>query len=62
MHVLFRYDDKLARMDEDYPRDMSNWRGVPTDLDGAITWKNGEVLNPILFFFDQYFSRSNIFL
>ena len=29
-------------MDEGYPQDMRNWRGVPTHIDGAITWKDGK--------------------
>ena len=29
-------------MEDDYPRTMKNWRGVPTPLKAAITWKDGE--------------------
>jgi hypothetical protein len=29
-------------MEDDYPRHMKNWRGVPTPLDAVITWKDGK--------------------
>lgn len=32
-------------MDEGYPLHMERWRGVPTDLDAATTWSDGELLN-----------------
>jgi hypothetical protein len=36
-----RYDEEKKTMEDDYPRNMKNWRGVPTPLDAVITWKDG---------------------
>jgi hypothetical protein len=36
-----RYDETQKRMEDDYPRNMKNWRGVPVPLDAVITWKDG---------------------
>ena len=36
-----RYDEEVQRIEEGYPKDMRNWRGVPSHIDGAITWNNG---------------------
>jgi len=34
----WRYDDYYKTPDEGYPRHISNWRGVPANIDGVITW------------------------
>ena len=28
-------------MEAGYPKNMRNWRGVPSYIDGVITWKDG---------------------
>jgi len=39
--ILLRYDEREAVMEEDYPKNIRNWRGVPSHIDGAITWRDG---------------------
>jgi hypothetical protein len=39
--MRYRYDETQKRMEDDYPRNMKNWRGVPAPLDAVITWKDG---------------------
>ncbi|GJQ71260.1 hypothetical protein Trydic_g10999 [Trypoxylus dichotomus] len=38
---FWRYNETSKAMDPGYPMDMSRWRGVPSYLDAAITWKDG---------------------
>jgi len=38
----WRYDDHLRRMDLGYPKDSSLWKGLPTQLDDAMRWSDGE--------------------
>ncbi|XP_060699884.1 matrix metalloproteinase-17 isoform X1 [Hemiscyllium ocellatum] len=37
----WRYDDHLRRMDPDYPKDMGQWQGLPSQLDDAMKWSDG---------------------
>ncbi|XP_048448127.1 matrix metalloproteinase-17 [Rhincodon typus] len=37
----WRYDDQLRRMDPDYPKDMVQWQGLPSQLDDAMKWSDG---------------------
>ena len=38
----WRYNERYRSMDPGYPKKISSvWRGVPSNLDAAITWKNG---------------------
>ena len=32
-------------MEAGYPKNMRNWRGVPSYIDGVITWKDGTQMN-----------------
>ena len=41
--MLFRYDEYCRRLDSGYPRHIRNWRGVPSDIDGVITWTDGAI-------------------
>ncbi|XP_075220209.1 stromelysin-2-like [Lycorma delicatula] len=52
----WRYDEFNKSMDENYPRSMGNFRNIPTDLDAAMTWKDG-----ITYFFKgkQYWGFNN---
>ena len=40
-NLFWRYDQKKGQMDAGYPRDISKWRGVPANLDAAMTWTDG---------------------
>ena len=38
----WRYNEKYKSMDAGYPKKISSvWKGVPSNVDAAITWKNG---------------------
>ena len=36
-----RYDEQRKQIEAGYPKNMRNWRGVPSHIDGALTWKDG---------------------
>ncbi|KAL1490885.1 hypothetical protein ABEB36_011564 [Hypothenemus hampei] len=38
---FWRYNEKTKTMDAGYPMSMERWKGVPNDLDAAISWKDG---------------------
>lgn len=38
---FWRYNETSKQMDPGYPLHMQRWRGVPTYLDAATTWKDG---------------------
>uniref|UniRef100_A0A3Q3M259 Matrix metalloproteinase-17-like n=1 Tax=Labrus bergylta TaxID=56723 RepID=A0A3Q3M259_9LABR len=40
----WRYDDHLRRMDLGYPKDSTLWKGLPTHLDDAMRWSDGDIL------------------
>ena len=38
----WRYNERYKSMDAGYPKKISSvWREVPSNVDAAITWKNG---------------------
>ncbi|XP_050436523.1 matrix metalloproteinase-2-like [Adelges cooleyi] len=39
--MYWRYDDETGKMELDYPRDMSIWRGVGYNIDAAFQWHDG---------------------
>lgn len=39
----WRYDDQLRQMDPGYPKDSALWKGLPPNLDDAMSWSDGEV-------------------
>ena len=51
---LHRYDEGRGGIEAGYPRDMRNWRGVPPHIDGAITWRDGEIFNIIFTINNDY--------
>ena len=53
-----RYDDTNQAADQGYPRNIRNWRGVPVDIDGVMTWTDGLTY----FFKDGKFWRFNDYL
>uniref|UniRef100_A0A672J9A3 Matrix metallopeptidase 17a n=1 Tax=Salarias fasciatus TaxID=181472 RepID=A0A672J9A3_SALFA len=38
----WHYDDHLRRMDLGYPKDSNLWKGLPSQLDNAMRWSDGE--------------------
>lgn len=40
--LYWRYDDHTRRMDPGYPAQGPLWRGVPSMLDDAMRWSDGE--------------------
>lgn len=38
-NMFWRYDENKKRMDDEYPMRMDRWRGVPSNMDSATTWK-----------------------
>uniref|UniRef100_A0ACB8EWG2 Uncharacterized protein n=2 Tax=Sphaerodactylus townsendi TaxID=933632 RepID=A0ACB8EWG2_9SAUR len=38
----WRYDDQLGRVESGYPKSVSLWEGVPTDLDDVTRWNDGK--------------------
>ena len=42
-NAVIRYDEYYRRLDSGYPRHIRNWRGVPSDIDGVITWTDGAI-------------------
>uniref|UniRef100_A0A2K6TBK4 Matrix metallopeptidase 17 n=1 Tax=Saimiri boliviensis boliviensis TaxID=39432 RepID=A0A2K6TBK4_SAIBB len=40
--LYWRYDDHTRRMDPGYPAQSPPWRGVPSTLDDAMRWSDGE--------------------
>lgn len=39
--MYWRFDEDLQRVELDYPRDMSMWKGVGTNIDAVFQWKDG---------------------
>ena len=57
-NTYWRYDDLYKQPDPGYPRDIRNWRGVPSNIDGVITWTDGTTY----FFKDGKFWRFNDYM
>ena len=50
-NYYWRYDDISNEMDPGYPKDISRWRGVPTNIDAAMTWTDGRLAFHLFSFF-----------
>ena len=37
----WRYDKTRNEIDDDYPRDITVWEGIPEKIDAVFQWKNG---------------------
>ncbi|KAG8195098.1 hypothetical protein JTE90_013576 [Oedothorax gibbosus] len=37
----WKFDELEGRVELDYPRNINNWRGLPTDIDAAFQWTDG---------------------
>ncbi|XP_049786929.1 matrix metalloproteinase-14-like isoform X1 [Schistocerca cancellata] len=51
----WRFNETTKLMDPGYPKNISRWRGVPQNLDAAMTWTDGLTY----FFKDKLFWRFN---
>lgn len=40
--IYWSYDETTKTMVKGYPQRMMRWRGVPSHLDAAFTWTDGE--------------------
>lgn len=38
-----RFDEEEGRVELDYPRDMSMWKGVGYNIDSVFQWKDGKI-------------------
>lgn len=38
-----RFDEDIQRVELDYPRDMSIWRGIGYHIDAAFQYKDGKI-------------------
>jgi matrix metalloproteinase-16 (membrane-inserted) len=43
LYWKLREDDRVFRVEPDYPRDMAIWKGVPYNIDSVFKWKDGNV-------------------
>lgn len=41
-NLCWRYDDHERRMDAGYPSETIPWKGIPSPLDDAMRWSDGE--------------------
>lgn len=37
----WRYDKTRQKIEDGYPRHISAWRGIPSNIDAVFQWKNG---------------------
>lgn len=51
-YEYWRFDDEINKVDLDYPRNMSIWKGIGTNIDAAFQWKNGKIR-----FFSHYYIK-----
>ncbi|KAK6638074.1 hypothetical protein RUM44_008499 [Polyplax serrata] len=40
--MYWRFDEEVGRVELDYPRDMSMWKGVGYNIDAVFQWKDGK--------------------
>ncbi|XP_023225880.1 matrix metalloproteinase-2-like isoform X1 [Centruroides sculpturatus] len=48
----WRFDEDRGKVESDYPRDMSVWRGIPYNIDAAFRWTDGNYFLNFATFFD----------
>ncbi|XP_054729218.1 matrix metalloproteinase-14-like [Anastrepha obliqua] len=48
---FWRFDDRLRKLDDGYPKSMSRWPGIPNHIDATATLSNGKT----------YFFKNNIY-
>lgn len=42
-YQLNRFDEETGKVELDYPRDMSMWRGIGYNIDTVFQWKDGKI-------------------
>ena len=42
MTMCFRFDDDSMKVELDYPRLISMWKGIGNNIDAVFQWKDGE--------------------
>jgi len=40
-NLYWRFDELNKKVEDGYPKHIGNWQGVPINITGALTWKNG---------------------
>lgn len=40
--MYWKFDEEVGRVELDYPRDMSMWKGVGYNIDAVFQWKDGK--------------------
>ncbi|CAG0897780.1 unnamed protein product, partial [Darwinula stevensoni] len=50
LHTTMRFDEEHGKVELDYPRDMSMWRGIPYNIDAVTQWSDGESYAKFLLF------------
>jgi len=43
-YIIFRFDEEAGKVELDYPRDMSMWKGVPYNIDAVFQHDNGIIM------------------
>lgn len=38
----WRYNERYGKVDPGYPRDLSVWKGIPSNVNSVMKWKNGK--------------------
>jgi len=51
--MYWKYDNKTDRMELDYPRDMSIWKGIGNNIDAAFQWHDGKPWEYLILRFDE---------
>lgn len=41
-NLYWKFEEEIQRVELDYPRDISMWKGVGTDIDTVFQWKDGK--------------------
>lgn len=42
--LYWRFDEEIQRVELDYPRNISIWRGISPNIDAAFQWKDGKLM------------------
>lgn len=39
---IWRYNEQNKNLDDNYPMSINRWRGIPANIDSAVTLSNGK--------------------
>lgn len=56
-----RFDEETGKVELDYPRDMSMWKGVPYNIDAVFQHTNGKALNKKYYEYFAYNDEYRLF-